>query len=161
MDVKAEREKYNLTQMELAEATGIPRNRIASWELGRGKPKMEDAELLIKYFQLLNRQYEANQNISDDNEILDNIKIGIDLKKYLAKQSLTYEEASQKIGIPKIYIELFTKGLISFDSPEFERICTFAKLKTPKRNNFKKFTGAINLNNKIKRLYVESFTSLY
>ena len=51
MDVKILREHQGITQSELAEATGIPRDRIAKWEQKKGSPKTEDAETLKKYFE--------------------------------------------------------------------------------------------------------------
>jgi len=50
IDVKALREKVNLTQHELAEKTGIPRERIAKWEQKKGSPKSED---YIKLMEVL------------------------------------------------------------------------------------------------------------
>lgn len=50
MNVKEFREKANLTQQELSNLTGIPRDRIASWENGRGNPKAEDSKILTNFF---------------------------------------------------------------------------------------------------------------
>jgi phage repressor protein C with HTH and peptisase S24 domain len=46
LKVKEIREKLNLTQQELADKTGIPKDRIAKWEQGKGSPKVEDSLIL-------------------------------------------------------------------------------------------------------------------
>lgn len=51
MNVKELRTRYNLTQHELAEKTGLPRARIAKWELGKGRPKADDERLLESFFK--------------------------------------------------------------------------------------------------------------
>lgn len=50
MNIKALREKKNITQEELSEKTGIPRARIAKWEQGKGNPKVEDLRVLENFF---------------------------------------------------------------------------------------------------------------
>lgn len=50
MDVRALREMANMTQVELASMTGIPRERIAKWEQGKGVPKAADQKVLESYF---------------------------------------------------------------------------------------------------------------
>lgn len=51
MNVKELREKNNLSQQELADNTGIPKDRIAKWEQGKGKPKAADSKILDKFFK--------------------------------------------------------------------------------------------------------------
>lgn len=46
LNIKEMRTKLNLTQGELSLKTGIPRDRIAKWEQGKGSPKAEDYVLL-------------------------------------------------------------------------------------------------------------------
>lgn len=48
--IKRLREKYKLSQEDLAAATGITRWRIAKWEQGKGKPKADDVETLANFF---------------------------------------------------------------------------------------------------------------
>lgn len=50
MNVKELREMAKLTQEELSERTGIPRDRIAKWEQGKGAPKTADAKSLEDFF---------------------------------------------------------------------------------------------------------------
>jgi phage repressor protein C with HTH and peptisase S24 domain len=50
MNIKDLREKKNLTQAELSDATGIPRDRIAKWEQGKGSPKAQDYKVLEEFF---------------------------------------------------------------------------------------------------------------
>lgn len=53
MNVKQLREGHNLSQQELADKTGIPKDRIAKWEQGKGKPKGPDTITLSKFFEEL------------------------------------------------------------------------------------------------------------
>lgn len=50
MEVKKLRELLNISQQELSDKTGIPKERIAKWEQGRGSPKAEDSKTLEKFF---------------------------------------------------------------------------------------------------------------
>lgn len=51
MNVRELREKINFSQQELADKTGIPKDRIAKWEQGKGSPKVEDANILHQFFE--------------------------------------------------------------------------------------------------------------
>jgi phage repressor protein C with HTH and peptisase S24 domain len=53
MNIRELRTTAKLTQQELADKTGIPRNRIAKWEEGKGSPKTEDTKTLVKLFSEL------------------------------------------------------------------------------------------------------------
>lgn len=50
MNVKELRQLYKITQDALSAGTGIPRDRIAKWEQGKGTPKSEDAFILQDFF---------------------------------------------------------------------------------------------------------------
>jgi transcriptional regulator with XRE-family HTH domain len=50
MNIKEERLKTGLSQQQLADKTGIPKDRIGKWEQGKGKPKAEDSKILIDFF---------------------------------------------------------------------------------------------------------------
>lgn len=50
MNVKELRRKSGLTQDELSVKTGIPRDRIAKWEQGKGSPKSADEKKLELVF---------------------------------------------------------------------------------------------------------------
>lgn len=47
VNVKLLREKLGISQQELAAKTGIPKDRIAKWEQGKGRPKSEDTAILL------------------------------------------------------------------------------------------------------------------
>ncbi len=51
MNVKEQRERLGLSQAELADKTGIPRERIAKWEQRNSKPKSDDYKLLEEFFK--------------------------------------------------------------------------------------------------------------
>jgi transcriptional regulator with XRE-family HTH domain len=48
--LKQLRDAKTLTQNDLAEATGIPRSTIASWEAGQRNPELGSAQKLADYF---------------------------------------------------------------------------------------------------------------
>lgn len=50
MNIKEKREKLGITQQELANRTGIPKDRIAKWETGKSNPKVEDYNTLEEFF---------------------------------------------------------------------------------------------------------------
>lgn len=50
MNVKEIREANALSQQQLADLTGIPKDRIAKWEQGKGTPKAQDHLTLEKFF---------------------------------------------------------------------------------------------------------------
>lgn len=50
MTVKDLRDETGLSQQELADATGIPKDRIGKWEQGKGKPKVEDQKKLDAFY---------------------------------------------------------------------------------------------------------------
>lgn len=51
MNVRQLREGQKLSQQQLASMTGIPKDRIAKWEQGKGMPKASDAKTLEKFFK--------------------------------------------------------------------------------------------------------------
>lgn len=65
MDVKEIREKFGLSQQELADKTGIPKDRIAKWEQGKGSPKAQDSEVLKKLFKEYVPRENGNTTVSD------------------------------------------------------------------------------------------------
>jgi len=48
--LKELREEKNLSQMELAKATGISQSAIARWELNKTEPTVSDLIILSEYF---------------------------------------------------------------------------------------------------------------
>lgn len=76
MNIKELRSKFNLSQQELADQTGIPRTRIAKWEEGKGSPKVDDSKTLVNYFLKLGAK-------ESDSEPLNTV----DFKKTLADLS--------------------------------------------------------------------------
>lgn len=51
MEVRKYRTQLNLSQGQLAIATGIPRNRIAQWEARKANPKAKDEQTLREFFR--------------------------------------------------------------------------------------------------------------
>jgi phage repressor protein C with HTH and peptisase S24 domain len=95
MNVKELREKQKLTQEQLAEKTGIPRDRIAKWEQGKGSPKAEDYKKLEKFFgksKWDNVPRELNIELSEETIDYnktnghDLVKAGNDDKNYILKR---------------------------------------------------------------------------
>lgn len=50
MDIKKLRQSKNWSQQQMADNTGIPKDRIAKWEQGKGSPKLEDHIILQRFF---------------------------------------------------------------------------------------------------------------
>ena len=52
INLKAEREKRNMTQANLAELIGVTEKSISKWESGRGQPSYENMLKICKEFNL-------------------------------------------------------------------------------------------------------------
>lgn len=50
MNIKEKRIGAGLSQQQLADKTGIPKDRIGKWEQGKGNPKSEDSQILLNFF---------------------------------------------------------------------------------------------------------------
>lgn len=57
MNVKELREKLFLSQQELWDKTGIPKDRIAKWEQGKWRPKSEDTAILQRLEEEIPQSY--------------------------------------------------------------------------------------------------------
>lgn len=70
MNVKELREKNKLSQQELSDKTGIPKDRIAKWEQGKGAPKAADSKILDKFFkELVPRGQEGDGYLLQEQEL--------------------------------------------------------------------------------------------
>lgn len=98
MDVKLLREKINKTQQELADETGIPRDRIAKWEQGKGSPKPEDHAILAKYFSEHIREEIPNYGnlINDDFTQKSLLKL-IESHKILVESNKTLADSNKEL----------------------------------------------------------------
>lgn len=97
------RDQLNMSQAELASITGIPRDRIAKWEQGKGKPKKDDSDILQNYFRekipnvvfddsLMNKKtVQKNNNNSTVMQVLLNIS---ENNKMLSEAALKAVEGS-------------------------------------------------------------------
>lgn len=65
MNVKELREKYNLSQQQLSDKTGIPKGRINGWEQQNSQPKYKDAKILEQFFASFENK-SPQQNTQDD-----------------------------------------------------------------------------------------------
>lgn len=50
LKIKELRQRLNLSQQQLADATGISRSKIGQWEAGNANPKVTDFETLVGFF---------------------------------------------------------------------------------------------------------------
>lgn len=50
--IKRLREKYNLTQLELAEIAGVTDKAVSCWELGKSAPRMGAIEKIARHFNI-------------------------------------------------------------------------------------------------------------
>lgn len=130
MDVRAIRERLNITQAELAFKTGIPRDRIAKWEQGKGVPKAEDQKVLEKVFgknvpQNATRATETPQNGHQNSPGETPTLIGDLLNEiqYKVKPKPSIEDIATHIGVVRTYLNDLKNGA----KPHSERI--YNKLK--------------------------------
>lgn len=96
MDIKELRGKLNLSQQELADKTGIDRAKIAKWEVGKGKPKVEDHNILENFFTMYTG--------SDVNKVLERVS-----EKLIQKPDYSLREDEK--GLPVYDVE-FSAGFI-------------------------------------------------
>jgi len=94
MNVKELREGAGLTQEELSSKTGIPRDRIAKWEQGKGSPKSEDEKTLSKFFGKFKREEVPRDTISEP-DTPSYQKVRFDLKNNKHKRIPFYDAEAQ------------------------------------------------------------------
>ena len=139
MDLKQLREVNDLTQRELSEKTGIPRPRIAKWEQGKGKPKKDDADILVKFFGEVSPKIELEiENAADS---------------YVEERRNVKINQAEKVGIPFYDVD-FSAGtgidfyddikteipLYKIDMPEFNGCTAFrAMLFATKETHWKEY----------------------
>jgi len=128
MNLKEQREKINLTQVELSIETQIPRNRIAKWESDSISPKVNDYKVLEKFFQNRENKIRKLYNICI-NEVEDIL--------------LTLKSEVPFVGVPASNNPKFIEVPFFVDSEKFEKwmqLCnelfsTIKMRKIPKINN--------------------------
>lgn len=116
MNVRQLRESNGLSLQQLAAGTGIPKDRIAKWEQGKGSPKTEDSKLLDKYFRELvqhkgsGRLQEA-QNGANSSQPPTLTRIGdvIKLIQYKTNPTLTIEQIADRIDYSRQTLQTLIK----------------------------------------------------
>lgn len=69
LKIRELRAKANLSQQNLSDKTGIPKGRIAQWEVGKGQPKVADFEVLVNFFATqLSLSSEEIKNFNDETD---------------------------------------------------------------------------------------------
>ncbi len=111
---KVHRLKLDLTQEELATATGIPRARIAKWELGKGNPKAEDSLILSKFFKKNGIDIYAD----DDDDIFIATKPAQILVQGRKNKGFSQIELAKKINVPLAKYQRMEAGDFTRYSPE-------------------------------------------
>lgn len=99
MNIKLLRNVKGLSQDQLAQATGIPRGRIAAWELGKGNPKFTDLKTLEEFFKDIldmNTLEEPTEPYGTDN-----ILININKRMQQIQFSLAQSE-QREIGLAEL-----------------------------------------------------------
>lgn len=128
MDVKTIRESIGLTQTELAELTGIPRDRIAKWEQGKGNPKSYDAELLSNIAKRVKDIEDHFLDIIDTQSVVSLLKFGIAIKKKRESEDLSQNELAEKFGIKPIELQLIEKGLFDSTTRNLDKVLEWAEI---------------------------------
>lgn len=116
MNVRQLRESNGLSLQQLAAGTGIPKDRIAKWEQGKGSPKTEDSKLLDKYFRELvqhkgsGRLQEAQNGAnSSQPPVLTRIGEVIKLIQYKTNPTLTIEQIAERIDYSRQTLQTLIK----------------------------------------------------
>ncbi len=113
MYTRIHRIQLALTQRELSAATGIPRGRIAKWEVEKANPKTIDSAILSKFFSENGIDIEAE---IQEEEMLVTIKFAQLLIQARKSRRLSQKALAKKLAIPltayqKIEAGDFTKYL--------------------------------------------------
>lgn len=66
MNIKELREKTGLTQEQFAEKLGIPRDRLAKWEQGKGSPRLADEKKIVYIFGDIWEKVPSNQEMKEE-----------------------------------------------------------------------------------------------
>lgn len=113
MNVKQLREKRGISQQELSTKTGIPKDRIAKWEQGKGSPKVDDARKLEAYF----KEDVPREKVEEKPDLT--AKRGLELGK-TGTGAIDYKEK---------YISLLEKNLADIEERNKEIMLSLADLR--------------------------------
>jgi phage repressor protein C with HTH and peptisase S24 domain len=98
MNIKELRERHGLTQEQLAEKTGIPRDRIAKWEQGKGSPKTEDHKTLETFFGKNKREVVPHGTNSKNREDFD--ELVLNESENASKNYIQERRAKKGVSVP-------------------------------------------------------------
>lgn len=87
-NIKKLREKYNLTQDELAEIAGVSNKAVSTWETGVKEPRMGPIERMARHFGL------KKSNLIEDGG-MDMIDIPITIAAHFEGEDYTEEEMKE------------------------------------------------------------------
>jgi transcriptional regulator with XRE-family HTH domain len=101
MNIKDKRIKAGLSQQQLADKTGIPKDRIGKWEQGKGNPKAEDSHVLRDFFEKYVKEEVPRSGPAKQNHITtrNHLKEVGESKKGI----MVYESAPVQAGIRTVY----------------------------------------------------------
>lgn len=101
LNIKQIRAELKLTQQELAAGTGIPRDRIAKWEQGKGAPKAADEKKLLRFISNFEREEVPADSLSEKTEFYGQPGVTMvdsraDIKSYLEQRREQKNRTSQE-----------------------------------------------------------------
>lgn len=142
INVKKEREDRGITQQELADKTGIPKDRISKWETGVGNPKVEDYKKLVAYFtedvprgtlsnemQDNGKDYKSSKRQFNEKDLTMQVLLNISENgKILAEASLKTAEAASITAQSTLKAVESTKIMAENNSKALELVETTAKI---------------------------------
>lgn len=145
MNVKQLRSQLNLTQHELSTVTGIPRDRIAKWEQGKGSPKGYDSQLLERLQSALDSMSALEGEIKETAQIIPALKFGIAVKKKREKAGMTWEELGTLLKLDPVFIQCTERGLMDVGGPEIKPIWDWAGINPQEKPESISYSGRISV----------------
>ncbi|HPH99201.1 MAG TPA: helix-turn-helix transcriptional regulator [Chitinophagaceae bacterium] len=148
MDVKTYRTQLNLSQEKLAFVTDIPRSRIAQWEIGNAKPKVDDYQVLKAFFEgngIEIPEYVKNITIEPSDSIVNPFEI---LKQARENKKLTAAAMAEKLGIStNKYLEIELESLPALNIKQLKKIDTLLGTHLYKLLHVKNYTTILTPDN--------------
>jgi transcriptional regulator with XRE-family HTH domain len=122
MNIKEKRTELGLSQQQLADFTGIPKDRIGKWEQGKGNPKSDDNKTLEDFFASFTAEQVPRGTSHKEKHIItrNHLKEVGESKKGIQ----VYESAPVQAGIRTVYHDEHAVPDYVLNIPQF-RDCNY------------------------------------
>jgi transcriptional regulator with XRE-family HTH domain len=122
LNIKELRTQFGLSQQELSEQTGIPRDRIAGWERFGSQPKVKDHDILIKFFEDLKTNPKSND-------------VPVWIRKNRTKHNFTQEDLAKRLQITRDTIARWERGFTTPNKMEIKSLEALFNDQEPQNQN--------------------------